>query len=80
MKTRKAMEGRMREAGERMERPVRRAVTFLDEAIVPEVRRNSSVTPRAVSDRLRQLANQLDDYMGGDSQNDVRRRSAGSRC
>ena len=79
METREAIGEHMREAGERLEREMRRSATFVDEAIVPKVRRNRSVTLRTVSDKLWQLNDQLGDQLGSDSRNHARRRSAGSR-
>ena len=55
------LEGRLREAGERIEEELRRAVRFIDEEVVPEVRRNSSAALRTASDRLRKLAERMDD-------------------
>ena len=55
------LDERLRGAGERIEEELRRAVRFIDEEVVPEVRRNSSVALRAASDRLRKLAERMDD-------------------
>lgn len=57
----KPLEDHLREAGERLEDELRRAVRFLDEEIVPEVRRNSSAALRSAAERLRKLAEHLDD-------------------
>ena len=54
-------EGRLRDAGERIEEELRRAVRFIDEEVVPEVRRNSSAALRTAADRLRGLAERMDD-------------------
>ena len=54
-------EERFADAGGRVEEELRRAVRFLDEEVVPEVRRNSSTALRAAAERLRQLAERLDD-------------------
>ena len=54
-------EDRLRGAGERIEEELRRAVRFIDEEVVPEVRRNSSVALRAAAERLGKLAQQMDD-------------------
>lgn len=56
-----SFEGRLRDAGERVEEELRRAVRFIDEEVVPEVRRNSSVALRTAADRLRGLAERMDD-------------------
>ena len=55
------LEGRLRDAGERIEEELRRALRFIDEEVVPEVRRNSSAALRTASDRLRALAERMDD-------------------
>lgn len=57
----KGLEDHLREAGDRVEEEVRRAVKYLDEEVVPEVRRNGSVALRTVADKLRQMAEHLDD-------------------
>ena len=57
----KGLEDHLRDAGDRVEEEVRRAVKYLDEEVVPEVRRNGSVALRTVADRLRQMAEHLDD-------------------
>ena len=54
-------EERFADAGGRVEEELRRAVRFLDEEVVPEVRLNSSTALRAAAERLRQLAERLDD-------------------
>ena len=54
-------EERLADAGGRVEEELRRAVRFLDDEVVPEVRRNSSTALRAAAERLRQLAERLDD-------------------
>lgn len=59
--TKRAVEDRLREAGDRLEEEVQRAVKFLDDEVVPEIRRNSSTALRTVADKLRQLAQDLDD-------------------
>lgn len=55
------LEDRLRGAGERVEEELRRAVRYLEDEVVPEVRRNSSAGLRALSERLGKLAEQLDD-------------------
>lgn len=57
----KPFEGRLRDAGERLEEELRRAVKFIDDEVVPEVRRNSSAALRLAADKLRQLAEHMDD-------------------
>lgn len=55
------LEDRLRGAGERIEEELRRAVRYIDEEVVPEVRRNSSAALRAAADRLHKLAERMDD-------------------
>ena len=55
------LEERLRGAGERIEEELRRAVRYLEDEVVPEVRRNSSAGLRALSERLGKMAEQLDD-------------------
>ena len=59
------LEDRLRDAGTRLGREIeeelRRAVRFIDEEIVPEVRRNSSSALHQAANRLRELATRLDD-------------------
>ena len=55
------LEDRLRGAGERIEEELRRAVRYLEDEVVPEVRRNSSAGLRVLSERLGKLAEQLDD-------------------
>ena len=55
------LEDRLRGAGERIEEELRRAVRYLEDEVVPEVRRNSSAGLRALSERLGRMAEQLDD-------------------
>ncbi len=57
----KGLQDHLREAGDRIEEEVRRAVKYLDDEVVPEVRRNGSSALRTVADKLRQLAEHLDD-------------------
>lgn len=59
--SKKGLEDHLREAGDRVEEEVRRAVKYLDDEVVPEVRRNGSVALRNVAEKLRQLAEHLDD-------------------
>jgi hypothetical protein len=64
---RPAWEEKLREAATRIEDEVRRVATLLDEEVVPEVRRTSSVALRAASEKLAQLAQHLEDKARGDA-------------
>lgn len=57
----KSFEQRLREAGTRAEEELRRVVRYLDDEVVPEVRRNGSTALRAAAARLQQLAESMDD-------------------
>ena len=57
----KPWEDRIHEAGERIEEELRRAVRYIDDEVVPEVRRNSSVALRTAAERLKKLAERMDD-------------------
>jgi hypothetical protein len=56
---------RLRQAGERIgsqiEEELRRTVRYIDDEVVPEVRRNGSAALRTAADKLRELAEQMDD-------------------
>lgn len=67
----KAWEDRLREASSQLEEELRRAVRFVDEEVVPEVRRGGSAALRTASEQLRKLAERLDD--------ESRKREAGPR-
>ncbi len=57
----KPWEDRLREAGSQLEDELRRAIRYLDEEVVPEVRKTGSAALRTASDELRKLAERLDD-------------------
>ena len=57
----KPWEDRLREAGSQLEDELRKAIRFLDDEVVPEVRRNGSAALRTAADQLRKLAEKLDD-------------------
>jgi hypothetical protein len=54
-------EDRLREAGSQLEDELRKAIRYLDEEVVPEVRKSGSAALRTASDQLRKLAEKLDD-------------------
>ena len=58
---RKPWEERLKEAGANIEQEVRRVVRFLDDEVVPDVRRSSSTALRSAADQLGKLAQHLDD-------------------
>jgi hypothetical protein len=57
----KPWEQRIREASSQLEEELRRAVRYVDEEVVPEVRRGGSAALRTASEQLRKLAERLDD-------------------
>ena len=57
----KGWEERFTEAGSKLEEELRRAIRFLDEEVVPEVRRTGSSALRTASEELRKLADRMDD-------------------
>lgn len=62
---RKTWDDRLNDAGARAEQELRRVVRFIDEEVVPDVRRNGSLALRRAAAELEKLARSLDDYRGG---------------
>jgi hypothetical protein len=63
-------EERVTEAGARLrdevQEELRRVVRFIDDEVVPEVRRNGSSALRAAAIRLQKLAQQMDEKQASD--------------
>jgi hypothetical protein len=57
----KPFDQRLHEAARRAEEELRRFTRYIDEEVVPEVRRNSSTALRAAAVRLQKLAESMDD-------------------
>ena len=57
----KRWEDNLRDAGSKLEEELRRAIRFLDDEVVPEVRKTGSAALRKASEELRNLAEKLDD-------------------
>jgi hypothetical protein len=57
----KPWEQQLKEAAVRAEEEVRRVVTFINNEVVPEVRRNGSHALRAAAVELQKLAQKMDD-------------------
>lgn len=57
----RSWEERLNEAGERFEEELRRVVRYIDEQVVPEVRRNGSSALRSAAAQLQKLAEHMDD-------------------
>ncbi|HEV2575850.1 MAG TPA: hypothetical protein VGU25_01450 [Acidobacteriaceae bacterium] len=56
----KPLDQRLHEAARRAEEELHRFVKYLDDEVVPEVRRNSSTALRAAAVRLQKLAENLE--------------------
>ena len=54
-------EARLREVAKTVEEDARRLVTYINDEVMPDVRRNSSSALRAASDELHKLAERMDD-------------------
>ncbi len=52
---------KMQEAADRTESEVRRLITYMNDEVVPDVRKHSSTALRTVAEQLRTLAQNLDD-------------------
>jgi len=59
--TRKPWEQRLREAGEIVEADVRRVIGYINDEVVPDVRRNGSDALRFAAAELQKLAQRMDD-------------------
>lgn len=66
----KPLDQRLQEAARRAEEELRRLVRYLDDEVVPEVRRNSSTALRAAAVRLQKLAESIDDARSGTGKSD----------
>jgi hypothetical protein len=56
----KPFEARLRDAAAHVEEDLRRVAAYINDEVVPEVRRNSSGAIRTAADELRKLAERLD--------------------
>jgi len=57
-------EQRLHEAGSRVEEDLRRVIKYINDEVVPDVRRNSSAALRAAAAELHRLAQKMDDRAG----------------
>ena len=55
------LEQRLREAASHVEADVRRLITYVNDEVVPDVRRNGSEALRAASSELERLARRMED-------------------
>ena len=58
--TKRPWERKLEDAGTRAETELKRVVAYLNDEVVPEVRRNGSKTLRAAAEELRRLAEHMD--------------------
>jgi bisphosphoglycerate-dependent phosphoglycerate mutase len=60
----KKVDERFNQAVPRVEEEVKKVIAYLNDQIVPQLRQDSSQALHAAADRLRKLAEQLDDRRG----------------
>ena len=58
-------EERLHDAGTRMEDELRRVITYINDEVVPEVRRNGSDALRAAAQQMEKLAQKMDERRRG---------------
>ncbi len=63
--TRRGWEEQLREAGERLEEDLRRVVTYINDEVVPDVRKNGSEALKAAAAELNRLAQRIDERRTG---------------
>ncbi len=59
--SRRGWEDHLKEAGDRLEEDLRRVVRYINDEVVPDVRRNGSEALRAAAEELQRLARRMDD-------------------
>ncbi len=57
----KSLDQRLRDAATHIEQDLRRVATYINDEVVPDVRRNGSEALRAASTELRKLAERMED-------------------
>ena len=62
---RRGWEEDLRQAGARMEEELRRLTTYLNDEVIPDVRRNGSEALRSAAKELERLAERMDDRTTG---------------
>ncbi len=63
--TTRKWEDQLKEAGERVEEELRRVMTYINNEVVPDVRKNGSEALRAAAAELQKLAERMDDRRAG---------------
>ena len=61
----KPWEQQLREAAERAEEELRRVVTYINDEVVPDIRKNGSQALRAAAEELQKLAQRMDEHKRG---------------
>jgi hypothetical protein len=64
----KSWEQQLREAAARAEEELSRVVTYINDEVVPDIRRNGSQALRAAAEELRKLAQRMDDHRASSAQ------------
>lgn len=64
-RSKRGWEEHLREAGERFEDELRRVVTYINDEVVPDVRRNGSDALRGAAAELHKLAERMDERRRG---------------
>jgi len=59
---RERWEKQLREAAAHVEEDVRRLVTYINDEVVPDIRKNGSQALRAAAEALQKLAQHMDDH------------------
>jgi hypothetical protein len=65
----KRWEQQLREAAGRVEEDLHHVVTYINDEVVPDIRRNSSHALRAAASELQKLAQRMDDRRDAAAQN-----------
>ncbi len=63
--SKRVWEERLKEHGARLEEDVRRVVDYINDEVVPDVRKHGSEALRAAAAKLHKLAEQMDDHNQG---------------
>ncbi|WP_213807563.1 hypothetical protein [Granulicella sp. dw_53] len=58
-------EERLHEAGQKIEEDLRRVIVYINDEVVPEVRRNSSAALRAAAEQMEKLAQRMEERTRG---------------
>ncbi len=58
----KPWEQQLREAAAKAEEELRRVVTYINDEVVPDIRRNGSVALKAAADQMQKLAQRMEEH------------------